>query len=169
MSYMDVGTVLLVVGCLRSAGIDAWIGGGWGVDALAGRQTRSHDDLDLSFSADAEAAAIDALSTAGFEIDLEEDLRPVRFVVRDREGHKVDLHPVVFDECGNGLQANFDGLPPFDYAASELGRGRIAGQDVGCISLAMQMRFHAGYALKEKDKDDLGVLAAIDPDIEESN
>ena len=27
------------------AGFDLWIGGGWGVDALVGHQTRPHDDL----------------------------------------------------------------------------------------------------------------------------
>ncbi len=161
MASMDSKTVLLVLECLRPAGIDTWIGGGWGVDALVGRQTRPHDDLDISFSAEAESAAIDALTEAGFHIDSEEDLRPVRFVMVDREGHKVDLHPVVFDEHGNGLQANFDGLPPFDYPGAELGRGRIAGQDVGCISVALQMRFHTGYALKQKDKTDVAVLVTL--------
>jgi len=28
-------------------GTDVWIGGGWGVDALVGEQTRPHGDLDL--------------------------------------------------------------------------------------------------------------------------
>src|SRR5207237_7001400 len=32
---------------LRAAGIDVWVEGGWGVDALLGEQTRPHDDLDL--------------------------------------------------------------------------------------------------------------------------
>jgi lincosamide nucleotidyltransferase A/C/D/E len=161
MAYMDFKTALLVLECLRRAGIDTWIEGGWGVDALVGRQTRPHDDLDISFSAEAEAAAIGALTEAGFHIDPDEDFRPVRFVMVDREDHRVDLHPVVFDADGNGLQANFDGLPPFDYPGAELGRGSIAGQDVGCISVALQMRFHTGYALKHKDRADIAVLATL--------
>ena len=32
---------------LRREAIDVWVEGGWGVDALLGEQTRSHDDLDL--------------------------------------------------------------------------------------------------------------------------
>lgn len=30
---------------LTAAGIRVWVDGGWGVDALVGRQTRHHDDL----------------------------------------------------------------------------------------------------------------------------
>jgi hypothetical protein len=30
----------------RSQGITVWLDGGWGVDALLGRQTRPHSDLD---------------------------------------------------------------------------------------------------------------------------
>jgi hypothetical protein len=45
MSAADVGTVL---GIAHAAGFDrVWIAGGWGVDALVGRQTRIHSDLDL--------------------------------------------------------------------------------------------------------------------------
>lgn len=32
---------------LGGAGADVWVGGGWGIDALVGRQTRQHRDLDL--------------------------------------------------------------------------------------------------------------------------
>ncbi len=32
---------------LAVRGIEVWVDGGWGVDALLGEQTRSHDDLDL--------------------------------------------------------------------------------------------------------------------------
>jgi lincosamide nucleotidyltransferase A/C/D/E len=37
--------VLEILAALDGFGV--WIGGGWGIDALAGRQTRPHDDLDL--------------------------------------------------------------------------------------------------------------------------
>jgi hypothetical protein len=32
---------------LDRAGVPVWLDGGWGVDALVGRQTRAHRDLDL--------------------------------------------------------------------------------------------------------------------------
>src|SRR5262249_2802479 len=39
--------VVAAVRRLENAGIDYWIEGGWGVDALLSEQTRPHDDLDL--------------------------------------------------------------------------------------------------------------------------
>jgi lincosamide nucleotidyltransferase A/C/D/E len=44
---MDLGEVLGVLGDLANAGCAVWVGG-WGVDALVGRQTRLHRDLDLA-------------------------------------------------------------------------------------------------------------------------
>ena len=32
---------------IEQIGIDVWIDGGWGVDALLGRQTRPHNDIDI--------------------------------------------------------------------------------------------------------------------------
>ena len=52
---MSAEDVLAVLGALEAAGIPAWIGGGWGIDALVGEQTRRHDDLDLAFRAEDEA------------------------------------------------------------------------------------------------------------------
>jgi lincosamide nucleotidyltransferase A/C/D/E len=37
--------VLTIDDTLTSAGIEYWIGGWWGVDALLGRQTRDHADM----------------------------------------------------------------------------------------------------------------------------
>ena len=33
---------------LRDLGAEIWVDGGWGVDALLGRQTRRHKDLDIA-------------------------------------------------------------------------------------------------------------------------
>jgi lincosamide nucleotidyltransferase A/C/D/E len=33
---------------LEQSGIRVWLEGGWGVDALLGRQLRSHNDLDIA-------------------------------------------------------------------------------------------------------------------------
>ena len=45
-TYMDADDVLRVIDRLASADIRVWVDGGWGVDALLGRQTRRHHDLD---------------------------------------------------------------------------------------------------------------------------
>lgn len=44
---MRASDVIMIINALAAAGVDAWLDGGWGVDALVGEQTRPHDDLDL--------------------------------------------------------------------------------------------------------------------------
>jgi lincosamide nucleotidyltransferase A/C/D/E len=61
---------------LGDAHVKAYVGGGWGVDALLGEQTRPHRDLDISFDANDELRLVDALDRAGFS--LTDDQRPVR-------------------------------------------------------------------------------------------
>ena len=45
---MNADDVLEILRRLDDAGIEWWIHGGWGDDALLGRETRAHDDLDLA-------------------------------------------------------------------------------------------------------------------------
>ena len=44
---MTAEQVLTVMTRLIESGSEAWLDGGWGVDALLGKQTRDHHDLDL--------------------------------------------------------------------------------------------------------------------------
>jgi hypothetical protein len=44
---MTAGDVLSVLDLLRRANVEVWVGGGWGIDALVGAQTRDQRDLDL--------------------------------------------------------------------------------------------------------------------------
>jgi lincosamide nucleotidyltransferase A/C/D/E len=150
--------VLAVLRALEAAGLPVWVGGGWGIDALVGEQTRHHDDLDLAFRAEHEARLIAVLGELGLE--LAEDQRPVRFVMRAADGCAVDLHPVAFDERGHGVQAGFDGTR-FEYPADGLGWGRIDGRRVPCLTAAQQVRFHLGYPPTEKDRRDMALLAPL--------
>lgn len=61
---------------LEAANCRYWIAGGWGVDALVGKQTREHRDLDLAIDATCEASALMTLDALGYEIET--DWRPVR-------------------------------------------------------------------------------------------
>lgn len=63
---MTADDVLFVLALLQRAELDVWVGGGWGIDALVGVQTRDHRDLDLMHREDHEAAVLAALSAAGF-------------------------------------------------------------------------------------------------------
>jgi Aminoglycoside-2''-adenylyltransferase len=86
--------VLDVLRLLANAGLtDAWVDGGWGVDALLGVTTREHEDLDLVVRLDEIDAVRDALTQAGFMIILR-DWLPTALALADDDGRSVDLHPV---------------------------------------------------------------------------
>jgi lincosamide nucleotidyltransferase A/C/D/E len=112
---MSADSVPSVLARLQKAGIKVWIGGGWGIDALVGRQTRPHRDLDLLFSAEQEAAVIAALAEADYAETL--DGRPVRFAVTDPAGREIDLHPLTFGPDGSAAQAALEPGRPFAYPA----------------------------------------------------
>jgi lincosamide nucleotidyltransferase A/C/D/E len=152
---MTAAEVHLVLAALAAAECPVWIAGGWGVDALVGRQTRPHRDLDLALTADREAAALEALGVLGYAIVT--DWRPVRVEVGAPGGRWVDLHPVAFDEYGDGHQAGLDG-GSFSYPKGCFVTGSIDGQPVGCLSVAQQLEFHSGYDLRDVDLADIALL-----------
>jgi lincosamide nucleotidyltransferase A/C/D/E len=152
---MELVDVLAVIDCFRQAGVRAYIGGGWGVDALVGAQSRPHADLDVSFDARHEEPAIRALRQLG--LDIVTDQRPVRLVMGDAVSRAVDLHPVVFDQTGAGVQSGFGGTV-LHYPADGFTIGTIAGEPVPCFSADLQVRFHTGYTPAEKDRHDMQVL-----------
>ena len=155
---MDVAEVHRVLDALAAAGCTAWLGGGWGVDALVGRQTRPHRDLDLLVEA---AHLDDALTALGrLAYVVETDWLPVRLEVAAPGGRWVDLHPVTFDDDGNGVQAGPDGTT-YDYPAGCLAGGRIGGREVRCLSVARQLAAHAGYPPREVDRHDVAVLRGL--------
>ena len=156
---MGASDVLPVLDALARAGCRTWVGGGWGVDALAGRQTRAHRDLDLAVDADDEAAAIGALGVLGFGVET--DWRPVRVELIAEPSRWVDLHPVVFDADGSGRQADVEG-GHFEYPRGCFTVGLIGGIAVPCLSVAQQLRFHAGYEPRDNDRHDLALLHSLD-------
>lgn len=156
---MSADDALGICGLLRRAGIELWIGGGWGIDALVGEQTREHRDLDLMFRTDQESAVVAALAEAGFVETL--DWRPVRFVVTDLAGREVDLHPLVFAADGSATQASPDPDRPFVYPAPCFVTGAIQGTAVPCLSAEQQVYFHNGYEPAEHDRHDMAQLRKI--------
>jgi lincosamide nucleotidyltransferase A/C/D/E len=147
--------VLAVLDALATAGCPAWVGGGWGVDALVGRETRPHRDLDLAIEAAAEPAALAALAALGYVIET--DWRPIRVELAAPGDRWVDLHPVAFDADGNGTQAGPDGTS-FEYPRDCFTTGSIAGRSVPCLSAAQQLEFHSGYDPRPHDVADLALL-----------
>jgi lincosamide nucleotidyltransferase A/C/D/E len=154
MSAADVHAVL---DAITNAGCRVWLDGGWAVDAALGEQTREHADLDLVGElADVKIVA-EALDPLGYRLALDE--RPVRVVYDAGDGRSVDLHTVVFDEGGGGIQGLPGGgtcrYPPEGFS----GRGTIAGREFPCLTPEVQVSFcHQGYEPADKDRHDISLL-----------
>jgi lincosamide nucleotidyltransferase A/C/D/E len=148
---MDAGTVLRVLDAVSPA--EVWLAGGWGIDALLGRRTREHRDLDLLHRREQEPAVLAALAALGYRETL--DLRPVRFVLSDGRT-ELDLHPLVFAADGSAVQAAPDGT--FPYPAGCFVTGHVDGVEVPCVSVTQQIFFHQGYAPAPHDLADMRAL-----------
>ena len=156
--FTDINEALRVVDVLDYAGIGVGVTGGWGVDALLGRQTRQHADIDLGVDACDIERAVAALSDVGYAICA--DQRPARVELRATAGN-VDLHPIAWDETGRGVQTGFEG-DLFEYPAGSLAfPGSIGGVPVFCATPELQVRFHLGYEPSECDHADLVCLVEL--------
>ena len=152
---MIADRALEILAALESHGVRASMDGGWGVDALVGRQSRPHDDLDLVIA----LADVDTIKSAlsGFGFSIAEDHLPVRFVMRDPMGSQLDFHTVTFDEQGGGVQPQPDG-GAFRYPPEGFVLGEIAGRQVPCVSAKIQLLCHLGYQPTSKDAHDVLLL-----------
>jgi Aminoglycoside-2''-adenylyltransferase len=150
--------VLEVLEVLSAAGVEAWVDGGWGIDALIGEQSREHADVDLALPTRRWGRALRALESRSFAIVRDDG--PYNVVLLDPLGRLVDLH--AFDDTTtvtgtdgvarhgpNGLAYEAGG---FD------GAGTIDGRSVPCMSAGFQMRSHTGYEVDEVDFHDVRLL-----------
>ena len=133
---------------------DAIVDGGWGIDALVGRVTRAHDDLDLVVPRARADAIVEALRPVGFTERLDEP--PARIVLSTPYDQRVDLHVVTPSERGM-VQEVGDGRR-FTYALH--GSGTILGRTVRCLSSGMQVVTHSQYEPDEQDIADITLLAS---------
>jgi lincosamide nucleotidyltransferase A/C/D/E len=150
---------------LGAAGVEVWLTGGWGVDALLGEQTRPHKDLDLIMLVDDVARMRKLLGQEGYRlkalwsenrwaVDSRGKETATAFVLQDPAGREIDAHAMRLDEGGNGLPAwEAEGLV---IASRDLaGKGVIAGLAVPCFTPEMQMARHTGYELPDAQVRDL--------------
>lgn len=141
---------------LHAAGVDAWSMGGWGVDALLGRQSRRHRDLDVIIDRPAVAVALAALGRLGYRewyrltapAGSWYRLHPLpgrddeeQIVLRDDAYRVVDLH--VLDVPRSGLTAT---------------TGAIDGRPVRCLSARSQDQVYAAYRAVHRREHPNGAL-----------
>ena len=156
---MAAADVLFLRDRFRREGIPFWVDGGWGVDALLGRQTRPHADLDVVLLRHDRERFVATLAGLGYRPVKLAEARPHNFVMGDGAGREVDLHVVWFDAAGRG---RYDADPEGEHypAGSLAGHGAIAGQPVRCVAPAAMVAFHTGYPLQPKDLADVAALCA---------
>jgi N-carbamoylputrescine amidase len=137
---------------LAAAGVPIWIDGGWSVDALIGRQTRRHKDLDIAVEWNDVPTLRELFAARGYK-EVRQDSQ-WNFVLADDHHHEIDVHAFVRDEQGQII----DGVmyPP----ESLIGQGMINGQPVRCIAAKYMVQFIAPWLYKLRDKDfhDVAVL-----------
>jgi ribosomal protein S18 acetylase RimI-like enzyme len=151
---MNADTVVEVLATLENASVQVWLDGGWGIDALLGEQTRGHADLDVIVSLTDVSKLQEVLLTTGFQ--LKAGGSAANFVMADKHGREVDVHPIEFDQRGYGSFRLSDGrrwpFPPAAFA----GQGRVGDRLVRCLSADAQVQCHAqGYEPTEKDLHDM--------------
>jgi lincosamide nucleotidyltransferase A/C/D/E len=155
---MSASTVRRIIESLHQAGIRVWLDGGWGVDALVGRETRAHHDLDIIVTTGDAPRLLNEVTRHGFVI--RQGPPPHAFVLADQAGHEMDVHTVIFNSDGSAAHRMDTGNDWIFPAESFAGVGAIEGMRVLCLSAEAQVRCHAqGYAPAEKDLRDMELLA----------
>lgn len=153
---MTAEEVLQILQIFQEIRTKVWLAGGWAVDALVGKQTRVHNDVDVAFDVQDEEKIIKTFYKLRYSIA--DDARPTRFVLRKTDNDKeIDLHPVVFDDSGAGKQL-VSGGESFLYPKDAFTQGIIDGQVVPCLSTHQLVVFHTGYMPLEKDRHNMKML-----------
>jgi lincosamide nucleotidyltransferase A/C/D/E len=111
--------VIGIIERLANAGIGVWVCGGWGIDALLGRETRLHKDLDILVLLDDIVRAREMFERDGYSLRelWSENLRTAdsrgvetdtAFALEDAAGRQIDVHAVSLRPDGSAVPA-YDG------------------------------------------------------------
>jgi lincosamide nucleotidyltransferase A/C/D/E len=155
---------------LADGGVRCWVMGGWGVDALLGRQTRPHKDLDVLVAVDDLVRLHELLAEQGFVrkyvwddenrwLELGPERLPSAFVAGNSDDVELDVH--VIEVVPGGAPVPLCDVP-WPFAPDSLdGRGMIASVEVACVSAGTQIAMHAGYELPATHASDVELLRSL--------
>ena len=153
--------VLDLLAALTAAGVRCWLAGGWGIDALVGRQTRAHRDLDLVVDGADTATALAVLHDRGFahvrpaatgaDHFVPGGLLPHRHLLQRADLLTVDFH-----------RLDADGRAALTAVGDAFSVGALDGVPVGCMSVAAQRALHEGFSLSAKHRTDLRLLDQLE-------
>jgi lincosamide nucleotidyltransferase A/C/D/E len=149
---MTLEDVVEVLTALDAGGIDYWVDGGWGIDALLARQTREHHDLDLGVGLD-DVPKIETLLPQFLRESGESGL-----LLKDERGRVVDLLLVERSESGE-LWQQLPGGRRLRYEERETrASGFIGSRRVRCASVALQLEHHDHPDATDQDRLDIEAL-----------
>jgi len=97
---MTAEYTLQIIALLEQNNIEFYVDGGWGVDALLGKQTRIHVDLDIALPHKFVPKLRSLLAACGYADVPRFDTRDCNFVLGDNKGRRIDVHSYTFDENG---------------------------------------------------------------------
>jgi len=156
---MNIADVIDLYTQLNNLGIEVWLDGGWGVDALLGEQTRPHADVDIVIQHKDVPKLRELLEMQGYKDVPRDDTSVWNFVLGDNNGRLVDVHAITLDAEGNGLYGPVE--KGVMYPAGSLTViGVVSGHTVKCISVEYMIKSHTGYELRESDFKDISALCA---------
>jgi lincosamide nucleotidyltransferase A/C/D/E len=160
-THMTAGQALEIVDRLRDGGVQSWLAGGWGVDALVGHQTREHSDLDLIIALSDEETALQTIGEDGYAVyDRWADglLDRTFHVVNTRLHRSIEMSMVQLES--DDWRERVDELARSEgFEVPEMfTSGVIDGQRVPCVTIAMQLALHVGYKLHNEDLVDVALL-----------
>ena len=170
MVAMPERDVVKILDALDGAGVQFWVAGGWGIDALVGHQTRRHSDLDLILDRNRgdEEQTRRTLAELGvrFEnFDAVGDVRLPRIIqLHDRGGRVVELIPVdleslpVADTRHRSLHPCDQDTESDDRLTHLFAEGTIGSRAVACLAPEVQLALHQGYDLPKSNHRDLALL-----------
>lgn len=145
--------VLDLYNLFKENGIVVWIDGGWGVDALLGKKTREHSDLDIAVSRKENLKILKLFKNNGYKEEKRSDSSEFMYVMKNEAGNCIDVHVFEYDKNGKNI---YD----IEYPLGSLtGTGIIDGQQVNCIEKNFMFKFKTGYEPKEKDLLDVRALS----------
>jgi lincosamide nucleotidyltransferase A/C/D/E len=155
IDMMNEHDVVSLLKDIENLGIIVWIGGGWGVDALIGSQTRPHNDVDIYTEKKNANSFIKILISKGYlEVKMEYTTES-HTVWQNSSGLVVDLHLIEFrEEDTEALYFEGEAYPLFVLR----GKGTIGGIAVRCFTAEAQLLFHQGYEHNENDIHDVLLL-----------
>jgi lincosamide nucleotidyltransferase A/C/D/E len=168
---MDAADVVSLYRALFDADAPVWLMGGWGIDALAGHQTRPHHDVDLLVEVGDLERLRRCLIALGFALKYtwDDEVRWIRderwsspleqpsaFVYGHADGREVDVH-VVRQSKDSDVEMLWN--VPYAFTAAGLrAMGVIEGHSVRCLSRELQLHAHTGYALPAHHVKDVELL-----------